>query len=525
MKNIILVFSIVSLFASCGMSRADFSANLKRLDTLLSGDGREPSFSKAFSDSLAAASNSSELLSVVSRAYGAEATGKSGLYLATAEAALVKAPRAEPILRIAAHAYLRARKPEKAFSLFGDVLSPEAHVDLWAEAFLSMVSIGSLPRGAASPEAYARLSRALGKERFYVDAALASMRSSDSFSARSYCLLALTSPDADFVPDALLYDLGLYAKLSARIFAHESLNGRPRPEMLRLGADAAALDGQETLAITGWKRAISLDPRGSWESYVNLAEALPSFADYYWAAVAKAFPDSAGALAARAAWLARRGKDVEALNTLARISPRKKGQATSAAQVTVEDRAAAIALIVNGRAWPEDRFSMEAVRFASERPDSGIALATALRIVLQRARSENFLALFEEGERSGLDYAHHAFYAAVAAILRGENDLALSLLLREGTVEPGPASRFAIGLLQLKAGRLDEAEESFVFARTASSSGAERAEALKELGRLYARRGEESKAKASFRAAAQEDPSDAEAAFFAVNPAFPVGKY
>jgi tetratricopeptide (TPR) repeat protein len=434
-----------------------------------------------------------------------------------ADLALKAEPRSADLALAGCDAYLQAGRPEKALALFGPALEREERPELWALSFISALRHGRLPAEDRKPEAFGFLAEAAHRPRFFIDAAALSLETGDGLAARSWIGRAREAGLS--VPAPLLWDAGLVEELAtgedARVGAGE----------LRLMADAAWLGGDRPKAVLRWKRALALDPRGSWRTWASLASVegedlsksgdpelaflsqagqavarVPSAGRYE--AMISLFPASPGARAAYAAALARGGREAEALPLL----ELRGGEAGAGDTRELVDR-----LRVGAALWSEGRLVAEGIALVDSRPTDSRALGPVLDLFLERGYYEDFLALLGSGVSRGLDWPRRAFHAACGELLAGEASKAEAGLVRASASEPVPDAPYALAVLAERSGRVEEARARLATALGRSADPRERCAIYKELGRTEDRAGRREAAVAAYRAAAAADPSDAEA--------------
>lgn len=538
--HIMASFLAVSICLSCASRGSRFISARHELDAALSGPiggaSRESLFLAAARD----AKRPAEWLSLLARARSSEIQGDSGRYEALADRALAAEKSSSDLAVAAVDAYLRAGRAEKALALFPSRILPEDKPGLWAEAFLSALRLGRLPASLDLPANYSRLAEILGEPRFLVDAALLSLASGDRLAASSWIEKALAK-GVDLA-SAVLWDLGRTDLLSARP------DDGAGPSDLRLMADASWQRGEKDEALRRWTRALAMDPKGSWRTYVSLASLsrlardpkalaqeaadfsfleplareLPAKSlggrgkkasglggnDYYDRMLA-AFPRSIGARSAYAAALVREGRAAEAqpFLELGALESSLSGDRRE------ERRQLLDRLSVGSYVWPEKRLVAEAIRLVDSHPADAIVLEATLGILLARGYFEDFLVLFDLGARRGATYGLEPLYKAFAMTARGE--AGADKALEAASVRPssrGPSALYAAALLHERRGEVEAAQADLRAALPLADKPTERCAIYKEIGGLLEAAGEMKEAREAYDFAAQADPSDTEAA-------------
>lgn len=510
------LFSFVVLF-SCSILRPEsFDRALARLDGALASSSRGPALDAAFETGYHAASTSSDWLSMLKRAREVELAGDKGRYQRAAERALGASARSEALAAALAHAFMRSGEDAKAYALFKDRLSPDSTPGFWAETVLALSRLSRLPPGTLRASDLERLAGLAGQPRLLVNATVLYLAEGNVEGAGKAAARAIAS-GAD-PGSELLWDSGRFQELAGRREApSDGSEGKGAAARdLALVGDAAWRLGDRGAALRSWERSIALDPRASWKAYANVAileeerAGGQDRAASYWNRMRAAFIavklDSVdtGALSAYAAHLARDGEPSAALSLL-RPYMDKSGPGM-------------LALAIQGRSWPPERYAAEAMRFADAHPDDGPSLEEALSVLAVRARFEDLAALFEAGSRRKVGFDRSWFYSAVLKTARGDYRGAAAILEKEGPAVPGPEAAFALGRIYRVLGDPAKAVARFEVARDSSRDGREKARALKELGRALSDSGDQGAAASAYRAAARADPMDPEAALLAQDP-------
>jgi tetratricopeptide (TPR) repeat protein len=501
--------------SSCGAAmekrRAEaFGASLAQLDFLLAAQSL-PKLEAAFAKAYSLARGSGEWLSLLKRGRSAEAAGEGGRYASTADRARKALPKSEAVAASAAHAYLRSGRSVEALALFGGALSPSARPSLWAEAFILSAQASTSGQASSAPvprsEDYGRLAEITGDARVLLGAAVISLAAGDKVAAASWLRKGLVA-GAEPSP-ALLWDAGLYEELASLP------DGAAGAEGLATMGDAAWAVGDPDLAKRRWGSSVSLSPRRSWKPYADLALASGRETEAeasYWARLKAAFlsaPASSArdeALAAYVAYLAREGRDAEALAALKGSSPAPGG--------AVAGSLALMAAIIEGRALSEGRYVAELERLAAERPDDTRIMGAVLRELLARGLFEEVEVLERSAARRGLRLEYGWFFEAAVLAARGDSAAAYAAIAGAGR-DAGTAGTYALGGLLADMGKHAEAATAYSRAASAASSGRERCAAYKALGRELGDTGDARGASLAYRAAAAADPADAEAAALA----------
>jgi tetratricopeptide (TPR) repeat protein len=525
-----LVLAAFLFLVSCGDPGAAFRAGLDRLDADLAAGQPSAPWASDFGRAARKARSAEDWVSLLARARKAESLGDKGRYAELAFKALSKGPKDSAELGMAeADAMLRSGRPAEALELFGASLSAEEKPGLWAEAMVAALRDGSLPGRLRLPGNFGRLAAITGEARFYLDAAALSLVAGDRLGAGSWLKRAMA---AGLEPPAgLLWDAGLYAELSGLA------DGKPSASRRLLMADAAWMMGDAASASRRWDACIRLDPLVSWRPYASLAalsggllptraRALGAFAEdgdfreaddeelrleageasrsarsaHYYEAMARAFPDDAGARTARAAALARAGRTAEARSILGEAPPEADAR-------TLREW-----LGVGAEVWPEGRLTSEAIRMAAAHPlDSGL-VQEAMVLLLDRGYYDDFLALWEGAGRRGLEYPLRPLLSVYAALATGGGAAALALLDAGGPGLDGVEGHFARAVIKSDSGDFSGAEASLKSALNLAAGPALRCRILKALGQAADGQGDRRKAAGYYAQAHVADPADTEAA-------------
>jgi tetratricopeptide (TPR) repeat protein len=498
---VIIAVALATLsLSSCGAGSAKrreaaFSSSLATIDSALASadpKGISDSFSRAYKYAL----STSDWLCLLKRARAAQAKGDDGRYAGTADRAIKAFPRSDPVAAAAAHAYLRNGSPAKALALFGAALSAEARPKLWAEAFVSSMRD---PGFEARPADYGRLAEVAEDPRPFIGAAVEALKAGDRISAGAWLEKAL-SGGAE-APPGLLWDCGLYDALAR---GSDASSGAAE---IALMGDAAWMSGDVESAKRRWARSIALAPSLSWKPYANLALLSKGEAAVgYWSRLRAAFlsgpPSQAreGALASYSAFLAREGRDAEALAAL-------KGGGAQAAGGGL----AIMELTIRGRSMPEGRYVAELEGLAAERPGDPAIMGAALRALSQRGMFGELSVLRAGAANRKLPLEYGWFYEAQVSAARGNFSGAVSALKGKAGVE----GAYALGSLYQAMGDPVAAGAEYSRAAAAARDGRSRCAAFKALGRELGASGDVAGATSAFKQALAADPSDAEAALLA----------
>lgn len=536
------------LFYSCAFGPSNFVEARQTLDSRLAKAAPIRSRDKAFSDAMRLAKTSSEWLSLLKRAELSERIAPEkgspapdfGRQAKVAAAAATAMPASANIRAACVRAYLRSRPADvataaQALALFGPILKPEARPGLWAEAFLAVYRGGEgrqpkLGPEWEKPEYFGLLARIVGDPLYYVDAAALSLAAGDRFAASSWLGLALK--EGAVPPDELLWSAGLYEELAGRDDSDAS------PSRLRLLGDAASLSGRPEAARKRWLRALEVDPMGSWKTYASLAALSPEPENgAYYERMRATFPESLGALAVYASYLARKGKAQGGLSLLdaglaevvlksggAGSGARKSAASTAASTAVVSPSplsdeelsyAQRARLVIGARVWPEERLVAQSLSAVESRPEDGKLLSLVLESLLERKRYEDFIALEKRKEKSGRAYPEDWYYESAALLLEGKRGEAAALLEERGQRDGGPAASFALGRVYSLQREWTKASGAYSRALASARDGAERCAALKGLGRAKEGSGDAAGARHLYLAALEADPSDIEAGLLA----------
>jgi len=529
---------------ACGDSEAAFRSARTNLDSSLeafAGKGGLDSLGAAFARAERKARSAEDWVSLLKRAWRAEALGDRGRYALVAQHALDHGPRSEALLAAEADAFLRNGQPERAFALFGSGLSAESHPALWAEAALASLRAGRLPPASDNASTFSRLAGITGDSRLYVDAAALALAEGDRLAARSWLDRARAGGTA--VPAALLWDSGQYEVLESP--------GYERPSALqqKLMGDAAWILGNPVNAERLWRSSLAADPASSWRNCVSLAaldggtvsvgqtgifddednfreigdselggelglSARHAESAELYAALLRIFPAERGALVAYAAALARAGKKDEALAFMDRAAAGPGRQAPDAAFLAADpDSRVLRAWLGTGAAlWPEGHLAAEILRAIEMRPDDAMLLDDGLALLLSRGYYEDFLAVHDRAEKAGLVYPRRVLFDAYAAIAHGDLDRARELLEGGGAGVGGSEGLFALALLRKNSGEPAEAMSILEKALSVSTYPKVRCEVLKEMARVAELQGDVRRANGYYSMAYLADPSDTEAA-------------
>jgi tetratricopeptide (TPR) repeat protein len=535
----LLLALVATLSLSCAAAPGAGEA-LADLDSLVGRGAAGKALDAAFARAMKAARSADDWIGILGQARRADGEGRAQATAAPARApsiaqrAIKAFPGSERLALAAAVAWLEAGQPERGLALFPAVLDPEAQPALWAGAMLAARRAGSLPPEDWNPEAALRLARASGEQRFLLDAAVLSLAAGQRMAAQARLEAALAAGVA--VPETLLWDAGLYQALLDR---HRATGKAPAGEAsksaasLALAGDAASTLGRRDLARAYWEASIEASPGYSWKTWAKLgrlaeevaraAAAIPPASshppewavppeegpspsragDPWYARMERLFPGDPAVILESARRLAAASRDEEARQVLSELASRQGLDPATAAG------AAALELALRG-SQESDRVQVAAaLELAAARPDSPLALESALRRLLERGSYGEFLrvhaAMLQRGVLPGRDW----FYACAADILVGKLDAARKGL--ESATPAGMEAPFALGLLMGMAGDQARALELFSLARERSADPRLRARALVEEGKAWAALGNQVKAGWAFGAARAADPGNAEA--------------
>lgn len=504
-----LVFASAAATLTFVMRKPAFTAALSAVDASLAAQDLA-SAKKALKSACRYADGTDSWLSILKRARTLDILGEGGLYLKTAELALRKEPKSEPIAASAAHAYLRNGKADEAAALFIDqgskskaikksaVLSPAERPTLWAEAFLCSNAVKD-----ATTRDYASLAEILDEGTPYLGAVVLSLAAHDLVAAKYWIQRALDSGATAPLP--ILWDCGLYTEILA------SPQSTTRSDELAVLGDTAWKLGKRDVAREYWSSSIASEPLRSWKCYAALALSSDSQeqAESYWERMRAAFlagprgPVRDAALRAYVVHLAAEGKDAEALRYLEGVD------AAASASLHVLKTA------LRAKTQPEGRALAEFAALDQLMPNESEVIGARLWLLAERGRTEELVQAYESAKKRGVQPNYGWFFEAWCLTARGMIPQAAEVLLREGGDESGPAAAFALGTIRTAQSQVTEAAELFQKAASSAADGKTRAAALKAKGRALQAAGDQSAAAAAYRAAALADSTDAEAAVLA----------
>ena len=299
--------ALAALLGSC-YPGAGFERTLRRLDD---GDHDAARASRLLDAGARRARSSSDWLRLLSRAFlVSERTENPSLAALTVDRARKAYPTYEDIALAACRAYIDAGRPGAALALFPAPLDPALRPSWFAEAFLEEYRRSGRTSASTDEDALLRVAEASGRGEPAVNAALLRMRAGDREGAAWFVRRGIelgAAPDPD-----LAWDAGVLSSiLSDPVRAS---GGRD----LERRADAALLLGERDWAREYLTELILADPAYSWKAYASLAalEDDPERADYWYDRMASEFPSDPEAFRARAAHLARTGREGRALEGL-----------------------------------------------------------------------------------------------------------------------------------------------------------------------------------------------------------------
>jgi tetratricopeptide (TPR) repeat protein len=276
--------------------------------------------------------------------------------------------------------------------------------------------------------------------------------------------------------------------------------------------DAAWLSDRRDLAKRRWERSVALAPRRSWKSYEKLASVSEGEAGQsYWARLKSAFfsgPASSerdGAIGAYACFLAREGRENEALAILGRSS-------TASPDRALPGKLAVLGLAIRSASMPEGRIVSQYEALAAQRPLDPEVMGAALRTLSQRGMYGEVAVLRDGAERRGLGLEYGWYYEAEILAARGELSKAIGVIKTAGG--QGAEGLFALGSLYSALG--DNKASADAYSKAAIvATGKERCAAYKALGSSFLSSGDREGAARAYREALAAWPDDAEAAMLA----------
>jgi hypothetical protein len=461
----------------------------------------------SFSRAISSAETDAQWLSLMKRARQASAVGDKGRWIAVAGRAVAARPRSDPVAAAAAQAYLRSGESAKAFALFGPALSADARPALWAEAFMAAHSgqgVASASALSATSEDYARLAEVSGEPKALLGAAVMALASHDKSAAAAWLRKAMAM-GAQPRPE-LLWDCALYEELS--LSSDIGIGSRD----LALMGDAAWLSDRRDLAKRRWERSVALAPYRSWKSYEKLALASEGeTGQSYWARLKSAFlsgPASSerdGAIGAYACFLAREGRESEALEIL-------KRSASASTDRELPGKLAVLELAIRSASMPEGRIASQYEALAAVRPLDSEVMGATLRSLSQRGMYGEVAVLRDGAARRGLGLEYGWYYEAEVLAARGELSKAIDVI--KAASDHGAEGLFALGSLYGALGDMKASADAYSKAAIATT-GEERCAAYKALGSSLGSSGDGEGASRAYRAALAAWPDDAEAAMLA----------
>ncbi len=482
----------VLLLGACSPG-AGFERSLASLDA----SGNDPArLSRLLDAGSRRARSSSDWIRLLSRAFRAsEKTGNPALAAEVAERARKVYPTYEDIALAACRAYLDADRPGDALALFPAPLDPELRPAWFAEAYLECSRLpGGDPSRPGEEDSLLRVADASGRGEPAIDAALLRMRAGDRDGAAAYLRRAVelgAAPDPDLAWDAGALDSLLSD--SRRAFSGRDLERK---------ADAAFLLGEREWAREYLTELVLADPGYSWKVYASLAslEEDPVRADYWYEAMAAAFPSDSGALRARAAYLARTGREESALTILAdrREDPPDLRSAVLEAEIRL-------------RGAPVEARAARAMELADAFPDDPYLQSWSLGILASAERFPQAAEAYRRLKTRGVDLGEPWYFEALSLTLEGRIAEAVEFIEGAGPASEGPDAPFALGVLYSEIGNHTLAAERFRIAASRAGDPEGRARALTEEGKERAALGDRRGARAAWEAALEAKPDYAEA--------------
>ncbi|HOX91973.1 MAG TPA: hypothetical protein PLC54_03560, partial [Spirochaetales bacterium] len=268
-------------------------------------------------------------------------------------------------------------------------------------------------------------------------------------------------------PLRFLWDLGAWELIADR-------EARPGdPTELQLVADAATMAGSYAMAVNLYLELITLYPDYSYKPYAALARLARNTDEF----------DDAYAIPFSPAWTrsddsAESGSQPGFIGELARRFSTNtdacverawyyvsNGQPELAEPVLASLPSESDAALAIRLAWENlqspDHVLPSALRLASARPDSSLALEAALSCMFLRSAWKEFRSLFAS---VGTELPRAWFWSAVDNALAGDTTGAITAIRDGGSAFAGRAASYNLGMLELAAGQAAQAASSFVTA-------------------------------------------------------------
>ncbi len=482
---------LAALLGSCAPG-AGFERTLRRLDAPGTDAVRA---SRLLDAGARRARGSSDWLRLLSRAFRAsERTGNPALAARIADGARKAYPTYEDIALAACRAYLDAGRPGDALALFPVPLDPALRPSWFAEAFLGEYRRSGRTSAGADEDSLLRVAEASRRGEPAVNAALLRMRAGDREGAAWFLRRGIdlgVQPDPD-----LAWDTGVLSSLLSD--PARASGGRD----LERKADAALLLGERDWAREYLTELVLADPAYSWKAYASLAalEEDSERADFWYDRMAAAFPSDPEAFRARAAHLARTGREERALGELGSMPGGES-----------DPRTAVLAAEIGFRLKPGEARAAKAMELANLFPEELYVQAWALGILASGERFAEAAEGYRQLKARGMDLGRPWYLEALSLILEGRSVEAVRLIERDGPAETGPEAPFALGVLYSESGDHARAAERFRIAASAARDTETRARALTEAGKEYAALGERRNARDAWAAALAVQPDHAEA--------------
>lgn len=485
------LLALAALLGSC-----DPGAGFER--TLRSLDARDPDAARAsrlLDAGARRARTSSDWLRLLSRALDAsENTGNPALAAFVADKARKAYPTYEDIALAACRAYLDAGRPRDALALFPVPLDPALRPTWFAEAFLEEYRRSGRTSASENEDALLRVAEASGRGEPAVNAALLRMRAGDREGAAWFLRRGIelgAAPDSD-----LAWDAGVLSSLLSD--PERASGGRD----LERRADAALLLGERDWAREYLLELVAADPAYSWRVYASLAalEDDPERADYWYDRMAAGLPSDPEAHRARAAHLARTGREGRALEELGSAPGRGS-----------DPRTAVLEAEIGFRLKSGEVRAAKAMELANLFPEDPYVQAWALGTLASAERFSEAAEGYRQLKARGMDLGRPWYLEALSLILEGRTAEAVRLIERDGPAEAGPEAPFALGVLYSESGDHARAAERFRIAASAAQDAETRARALTEAGKEYAALGERRNARDAWAAALAAKSDHAEA--------------
>lgn len=485
------LLALAALLGSCAPG-AGFERTLRSLDA------RDPDAARAsrlLDAGARRARSSSDWLRLLYRALDAsESTGNPALAALVADKARKAYPTYEDIALAACRAYLDAGRPGDALALFPVPLDPALRASWFAQAFLEEYRRSGRTSASGNEDALLRVAEASGRGEPAVNAALLRMRAGDREGAAWFLRRGIelgAAPDPD-----LAWDAGVLSSLLSD--PERASGGRD----LERRADAALLLGERDWAREYLMELVAADPAYSWKAYASLAalEDDPERADYWYDRMAAGLPSDPEACRARAAHLARTGREGRALEELGSAPGRGSDPRTAVLEAEIGFR------LKSGEAR-----AAKAMELANLFPEEPYVQAWALGTLASAERFAEAAEGYRQLKARGMDLGRPWYLEALSLILEGRSTEAAQLIERDGPAEAGPEAPFALGVLYSESGDHARAAERFRIAASAAKDAETRARALTEAGKEYAGLGERRNARDAWAAALAAKPDHAEA--------------